>query len=120
MGGERETEVAKEKSEVKVAKGKGKSDKTEAGGFRIHQSSGEVHVHDDVNKLKVAVPVSAWWKMWDKLRNEPGAWTWVDPHFKTKLMVETTLDQSTIDVKISVTPIAFGDSWDKINTFTKK
>lgn len=120
MGGEREVEVEKSKSEVKVAKEKG-SGKANVGNFRIHQSGGEIHVHDDKDKLKAAVPASAWWKMWDKLRNEPGVWTWIDHHFKTKLVVETALDGDVMDVKISLTGgVTVSDSWDKINNFTKK
>lgn len=117
MGGEREVKVSKEKSEVKVSK---KSEKTDIGSFRIHESKGEIHIHDDANKLKAVVPVAAWWKMWDKLRNEPGTWTWVDPHFKTRLTIQAVLDQLSVDVTISVSPISFGDSWDKLNTFTKR
>lgn len=118
MGGERETTVEKEKSEVKVSKGK--REKTDIGTYRIHESKGEIHVHDDANKLKASIPVAAWWKMWDKLRNEPGNWTWIDPQFKTRLTIQTVLDESGVDVTINVTPIAFGDAWDKLNTFTKK
>lgn len=113
MGGERETLV--EKKEPKA-----KSGKADIGNLRIHENNGEIHIHDDASKLKAAVPVFAWWKMWDKLRNEPGAWTWIDPANKTRVSVETTIDQTTTDVKISVSSIAFSDAWDKINTFTKK
>ncbi len=120
MGGERETLVEKEKSEVKVAKGSGKTGKTDIGSFRIHESKGEVHVHDDTNKLKAAVPVAAWWKMWDKLRNEPGTWTWIDPDHKTRLSIQSVLDGSDVDVIIGVSPTTFGDAWNKLNSFTKK
>jgi len=99
---------------------KSKREKADIGSYRIHESKGEIHVHDDANKLKASVPVFAWWKMWDKLRNEPGTWTWVDPHFKTKLVVQTVLDESGIDVTLNVSSVAFGDAWEKINTFSKK
>lgn len=118
MGGERETSVEKEKTEIKVAKDR--NAKTNIGTYRIHESKGEVHVHDDSNKLKAAIPVAAWWKMWDKLRNEPGSWTWIDPQFKTRITIQTVLDQTGVDVTINVAPVTFGDSWDKLNTFTKK
>ena len=113
MGGEREIVVEKKEPKSKVAK-------ADIGGFRIHQKDGEIHVHDDANKVKVVIPVVSWWKMWDRLRNEIGTWTYVDPHFKTKLVIETTIDQLVIDVKIAVIPMTFGDSWSKIDTFTKK
>jgi hypothetical protein len=118
MGGERE--MAVEKSEVKVAKENGGGVKTDVGAFRVHESNGEVHVHDDANKFKTVVPISVWWKMWDKLRNDPGTWTWIDPQLKTRLTVETVIDQSIIDVKISLSQIVIGDTWEKVNSFTKR
>jgi hypothetical protein len=113
MGGERETTVEKKEP-------KSKSEKATIGKFRIHQKDSEVHVHDDAGKLKASVPVAAWWKMWDKLRNEPGTWTWIDPQSKTRLTIQTVLDDLTVDVTISLSSTQFGDTWDKLNTFTKK
>jgi len=115
MGGERETEI--EKTETKKGTPKGKTD---IGAYRLHQKDAEIHVHDDTNKLKVSVPVVAWWKMWDKLRNEPGTWIWLDPAHKTKLTMQTVLDANGADVTINVAPVTFGDTWEKVNTFTKK
>ncbi len=113
MGGERETTV--EKKEPKA-----KGGKADFGNFRIHQKDTEVHIHDDTAKLKAAVPVLAWWKMWDRLRNEPGTWTWLDPSNKTRLTVETALDQDVLGVKVSLAPITINADWDKINNFTKR
>jgi hypothetical protein len=39
------------------------------GNLRIHENAGEVHFHDDQNKLKVAVPVAAMYDIWEKLRD---------------------------------------------------
>jgi len=58
--------------------------------------------------------------MWDKLRNEPGTWVWIDPHFKTRLTIQTVLDENGVDVIINIAAAAFGEAWEKINTFTKK
>lgn len=113
MGGERETEVAKKET-------KSTSKKVTLDKYRVHQKDAEVHIHDDANKLKSAVPVVQWWKMWERLRNEPGTWTWLDPHFKTKLVVQTVLDETGVDVTISLSSITFGETWDKIDTFTKR
>jgi len=113
MGGEKETTVEK-----KAPKDKG--DKANIGAFRIHENNGEVHIHDDANKLKVAMPISAWWKMWEQLRNEPGARKWPDPVNKTEIVVETTLDNAFLDVSISVTPIKVSADWEKLNTFSKR
>jgi len=114
MGGERETVVDKPKTEVKVGT------ETEVMQYRLHENNGQIHVHDDFNKLKAAVPVSAWWKMWDRLRNEVGFWVWIDPVEKTKLVIETVSESGIIDVRISISNIVFGSTWEKINTFSKK
>ena len=36
---------------------------------RIHESGGEVHFHDDQNRIKAAVPVAAMYETWDKLKD---------------------------------------------------
>lgn len=114
MGGEREVQVEKKK-DIKL-----KSSDESIGNFRIHESNGEVHFHDDTNKFKAAIPVSAWWRVWEKLRNEPGSWSWIDPVNKTKLTVETAIDHDVFDVKISVCKAVVSSNYDKINTFTKR
>ena len=39
------------------------------GKLRIHENAGEVHFHDDQNKLKAAVPVAAMYEVWAKLKD---------------------------------------------------
>lgn len=112
MGGEKEMTVEKAP--------KSKGEKADIGAFRIHENNGEVHIHDDANKLKVVMPVSAWWKTWEKLRNEPGTIIWLDPVNKTRLSFETAIDQSNVDVKISVSSMKFSSDWEKLNTFSKR
>ena len=111
MGGEKETLVEKKES---------KSDKTKIGNFRIHLNNGEVHVHDDDNKLKVAIPVAAWWKIWDRIRNQPDGLTWLNPVNKTELKIESSIDDFVVDVKLSVSSVKFSDAWEKIDTFSKR
>ena len=109
MGGEKETTV------------KSKSDTTsKIGDIRIHQSGGEAHFHDDTNKLKVAMPIATWWKIWDQLRNDACKRSWPDPVNKTTLLLETTLDQNKWDVTISITQSAVSKDWSKIDEFTKR
>lgn len=115
MGGERETEVAAKKEP------KEKKDKVSVGKYRIHQKDAEVHIHDDTNKLKAAVPVARWWKMWEEVRTRPGKIEpYGDPVHKTLLTLECVVDQGTIDVTINIAAATFGDNWEKIDTFTKK
>lgn len=60
MGGQRETTVPQK------TKSKAGPSQT-VGSVRIHEENGEVHFHDDANKLKVAMPVADWSIAWDKL-----------------------------------------------------
>lgn len=39
------------------------------GNLRIHENSGEVHFHDDENKIKAAVPVAIMYDAWTKLKD---------------------------------------------------
>lgn len=113
MGGEKETVVEQ--------KGKSKSGETKLSSFRIHENNGEVHFHDDANKLKCAVPMGAWWKAWDKLRGEPGFWNYVDTSNNTALTVETQVDGVLkFDVALSIEKITVGDDYSKLNTFSKR
>jgi hypothetical protein len=112
LGGERETTLEKkDKKEGGIAT---------LGGFRIHESNGEVHFHDDKNKLKAAVPLGAWYKAWDKLRGEPATWQYIDATNNTNISVETRLEKDEFDVIVSITPIKIGKDYAKLNTFSKR
>jgi hypothetical protein len=56
MGGEREFTTTTDVGET-------------IGKIRIHENAGEVHFHDDKNKIKVAVPVATMFGVWEKLRD---------------------------------------------------
>lgn len=112
MGGERETVVEKTDK-------KGDSIK-DLGGLRIHENNHEVHFHDDKAKLKAAVPVSVWWRAWDKLRCEPGTWNYVDSKFNSHLTVETRVEDGTLEVYVALASAKVGKNFAKLNDFTKK
>jgi len=111
MGGERETTVEKKDK---------KEGGTTFGGFRIHESNGEVHFHDDKNKLKAAVPLGAWYKAWDKLRGEPAIWQYIDTTNNTNISVETRLENDEFDVIVSIQAIKVSKDYGKLNTFSKR
>ncbi len=75
MGGERETTV----------KHNNKAGSARAGDIRIHESGGAVHLHDDVQKLKVEVPSAIFFTAWQKIKNNI-------PHVSSS--VETLYDAS--------------------------
>jgi hypothetical protein len=129
MGGEKET----------IVEQKGKSGEAKLSSFRIHENNGEVHFHDDVNNLKCAVPMGAWWKAWDRIRAEPGFWNYVDTSNNTAITVETLVDEEPLptavsfrppeqpfpingrlDVVISIDKITVSDDYSKLNTFSKR
>ena len=113
MGGERETTLEKKnlKSDGEI---------TSLGNFRIHESNGEVHFHDDKNKLKAAVPFGAWYKAWDKLRGEPATWQYIDTTNNTNISVETRLANDEFDVIVSIQSIKVGNDYAKLSTFSKR
>ncbi len=64
MGGQRET-LLETKPRAKTS---GTIDIATVGKIRVHESGGEVHFHDDDNKLKVAVPAADFWQKWRLLQ----------------------------------------------------
>jgi hypothetical protein len=130
MGGDRETFL---ESAEKAKSAMGPAD--DAGGvagtmgsvgsasgarIRIHESQGEVHFHDDTAKLKVAVPVSKWFKIWDRLSNEPQRVEIPDEKNKTALTVETKLDNGVLDAVLSIVPMTVGTNFSELTKFTTR
>lgn len=111
MGGENETYVAK--------KDKNKDSATLTN-FRIHDSNGEIHFHDDKSKLKCAVPVAVWWKGWDKIRSNRETFKHDDTTNNTSLSVSTFVENGILDVSISVEKITISPDYKKLETFSKR
>lgn len=111
MGGERETTsqgTSKVGGEFKVAN------------LRIHESSGEVHFHDDKNKLKAAVPVRSWYPACEKLISGTYSFAYIDPDNNVLLRATSVWDDAlqTFDIEISLSPIKVGDMASKLIKFT--
>jgi len=112
MGGEREMTLGKkDNKEGNIAS---------LDGFRIHEINGEVHFHDDTNKLKAVVPVGVWYKAWDKLRGEPTTWVFIDTSNNTNISVGTRLINDEFDIIVSIKTIKVGKDYTKLNTFSKR
>jgi hypothetical protein len=99
-------------------KGKGKTAKAtvDSGGqsIRIHEDdkTGQVHFHVDKEKLKVAMPVATWWKIWEKLsdpvHSSPQNYVeYVDETNKSILYVDVTqqTDPGFINASLKVSPL---------------
>lgn len=76
-------------------------------GVRVHVSGGEVHFHDDVRKLKVAVPVSRWYAIWGKLRDlSMESATLIDPDRLTQVDIRVRVKRGELSAKVSVSKCA--------------
>lgn len=115
MGGENETTVAQKKPDAAGTL-------QVSGEIRYHTSGGEVHFHDDKNRLKVAVPIATWFAAWQKI--EAGeSWQYIDIERQTSLNVSfaTAIDADgkvKLDVCLSIGKIELSDDFEKLRKFT--
>jgi hypothetical protein len=124
MGGERETFLEGEKSSGGAPAGTaGSVGQVSGARLRIHENQGQIHFHDDVANMKVAVPVSVWWKAWQELQQPGHHWEYVDIDNKTCLSIETKIIQTgdvlTIDSAITVRRLGIGTNYNDLAKFTK-
>ena len=128
MGGDRETFLDSAETESACEPSVEESSKTTMGSIggksgnriRIHESGGEVHFHDDTAKLKVAVPVSKWFKLWDKLSGQPQKESIPDHKNNTVLTVETKLANGVLDAVVSVETMSIGTNFSELSKFTTR
>lgn len=102
--------------------------------IRFHLSGGEVHFHDDQNSLKVAVPVSDWYRAWELLRNPrasdtPGwytaSYTYTNPGLGTILVCESVVSAiskggGAANVSIYIKKVTFDDAWLALEKFRNR
>jgi hypothetical protein len=122
MGGERET-VASQKVDTETGP-------EIIGSVRYHESKGQIHFHDDTNKLKVAIPVATWYKAWNGLlASIPAEWHYADPDNCTALHVSLTLKKANakkdrpaprMDVLMHIEKIELSEDFSKLNKFSVK
>lgn len=84
------------------------------GGLRVHINGGEAHFHDDTGHLKVAVPVSVWYKYREELITlQRPSWEYLDPKNETLLTLnmvsemngaEETHDMVQVVKKVTIGP----------------
>jgi hypothetical protein len=127
------TGAAKAKGGAAVASpsmGGTEGEETMVQGLRFHLSRGQVHFHDDKAALKVAVPASAWWGAWQRLRVPAGAgnsaesFTYLDLDNSTLLRAKSELVGDAVKVVIGVEratlPASYDRVWHALETFTNK
>jgi hypothetical protein len=67
MGGKNEATVPK----VPAASTTPRPDTTLTDKVRMHESNGEVHLHDDKHQIKVAIPAVTYWDKWNRFKQNP-------------------------------------------------
>jgi hypothetical protein len=122
MGGERETTAPQ-----RVEKETGPEI---IGSVRYHESKSQIHFHDDDNKLKVAIPVAAWYKAWNNLLSSlPNEWHYADVDNGTALHVTLTLKKANqkkgrehprLDALLHIEKIEPSEEFAKLHKFSVK
>lgn len=120
MGGVNESFLEKDRKEeiidLRKPEVKLKKQKQE---IRQHISAGQVHLHVDIEKLKVAIPVSDWYGMLTKIRTMKN-FTFVDTEFATIAEFKPYIKNNTFEVNIEITSIQIGPRFKQINEIVKK
>lgn len=124
MGGERET-VAEQRVQPEIG-----GDPVVVGTVRYHENKGQIHFHDDANKLKVAIPVSVWYRAWGNMCSSlPSEFHYADPDEGTVLHVALKLkkanpkkkrDRPQLDVLLHVEKLDMTEHFSKLNKFSAK
>lgn len=122
MGGKNETIIGKAET---ADKSKEVSFDNNGSTIRIHESSGEVHFHDDANKLKVSIPCHQWFNCWESfLNNDQHKIKIVDVKNKSMLTIdrfEKYMSDSTIvliKVELKIHSTQFSSDFLSIHKFS--
>jgi len=106
---------------IPASRSKTKSDKIVAGNVRIHESGGNVHLHDDKANLKAEIPVADFWAGWQRARSDFRMATFIDRNLGTIVIVDPILDRSltpvTVSVDIKLSPVCVTDGFRDIDDF---
>ena len=113
MGGKNETTVPAKKS--------GKAGESiDVGSLRVHESGGEIHLHDDANKLKCAVPVATWSKEWSNLwKRVHERWTFADAENGTWMSATIVIVDGNAKIEIGIEELKISPELAKLNKFTE-
>jgi len=95
---------------------------TVSGGVRIHENAGEVHLHDDKAKLKVAVPVSEFYAAWARrvFDGKKRTFRFVDPSNKAVATLTTSVKKGKMETDIGLAPLRMDKNSEKIQQFVSR
>jgi hypothetical protein len=110
MGGIKEDKIEQSKSGSEVGGKIGKY-------IRFHENNGEIHFHDDDNKLKVAMPVATWFAAWSNLAKNMGEWSYIDAERKTMFSINVFMKKK-VQVNVNIKKVEFDNIFEKLQKFT--
>jgi hypothetical protein len=87
--------------------------------IRQHISAGQVHLHDDDNKLKVSIPVAEWYVIVRQLKTMT-PYTYVDTDFNCTAIFRPFMHNGYFEVAIEMQPITVGDRFKQLASLIKR
>jgi len=87
--------------------------------IRQHISAGQVHLHDDDNKLKVSIPVAEWYVIVRQMKTlKP--YSYVDTDFNCLANFHPYAKDGYFEVAIEMVPITVGDRFKQLADLIKR
>ncbi len=87
---------------------------------RIHENAGEVHLHDDANKLRVAVPVADFMKLFGAWKESPiNPLILIDHAKKTQATIAMKTSGGEMDVDIQISAAKIGKNLQALVDFAE-
>jgi hypothetical protein len=87
--------------------------------IRQHISAGQVHLHDDDNKLKVSIPVAEWYVIVRQLKTMT-PYTYVDTDFNCTALFRPFMHNGYFEVAIEMQPVTVGDRFKQLASLIKR
>lgn len=87
--------------------------------IRQHVSGGQVHLHDDDNKLKVAIPVAEWYVIVRQLKTMT-PYTYVDTDFNCTAIFRPFMHDGYFEIAIEMVPVTVGDRFKQLASLIKR
>lgn len=87
--------------------------------LRQHISAGQVHLHDDENDLKVAIPVAEWYVIVRQMKTlKP--YSYVDTDFNCVANFQPYSKDGFFEIAIELVPITVGDRFKQMSDLIKR
>ena len=87
--------------------------------LRQHISAGQVHLHDDENNLKVAIPVAEWYVIVRQMKTlKP--YSYVDTDFNCVANFHPYNKDGLFEIAIELVPITVGDRFKQMSNLIKR